>query len=100
MSPGNSIRCPRMFESATFTSPAGSTPTARAAASAASAFARMCADVNGSVRPGGGGGGAVRAVVPRRDRQGQARRQLGDVAAGAERAGVPVGAPVRLEQRL
>src|SRR3954469_7073892 len=53
MSPGSSIRCPRMFESATFTSPAGSTPTARAAASAASALPRMWADVNGSVRPGG-----------------------------------------------
>src|SRR3954451_3437053 len=53
MSPGSSIRCPRMFESATFTSPAGSTPTARAAASAASALPRMWADVNGSVRPDG-----------------------------------------------
>src|SRR5256885_1071115 len=53
MSPASSIRSPRNFESATFTAPAGSTPTARAAASAASALRAMCADVNGTVRPGG-----------------------------------------------
>src|SRR3954451_16202001 len=53
MSSGSSIRWPRMFESATFTSPSGSTPTARAAASAASALEHMCADVNGSLSAGG-----------------------------------------------
>src|SRR4051794_23976157 len=53
MSFPSSIRCPRMFDSATLTAPAGSTPTARAAARAASAFVRMCAEVNGSVRPSG-----------------------------------------------
>src|SRR3954447_923334 len=53
MSPGSSIRWPLRFESATLTSPCGSTPTARAAASAASAFERMCAEVNGTLRPGG-----------------------------------------------
>src|SRR3954449_11614026 len=53
MSSGSSIRWPRMFESATFTSPSGSTPTARAAASAASALERMCAELNGSFSAGG-----------------------------------------------
>ena len=44
----SSTRWPRMSENETSTRPAGVTPTARAAATAASVFSRLCAWSNGS----------------------------------------------------
>ena len=75
----SSIRWPRMLDNATWTSPSGSTPTARAAATAAS---------------------ALTPHVGRREGQRERGRQLGDVAARAEGHGRHVAAPVRVEQRL
>ena len=77
--PGSSIRWPRSALSRPRARPRGATPTARAAASAASALGRMCGDG---------------------ERQLEVVAQLGDVAAGPERDGVQVVAPVGVEQRL
>ena len=95
--PGSSTRSPRSAEKRTSTRPSGRTPTARAAATAASVLRRLCAEENGSsstmvaaranlVNPRVRRARAARAARARRRRRTRMSRPRAPAAASAPAA--------------